>query len=50
MKAGFLVNVRALWIGAHYSSAKRRLCVNLVPCLTVWLVFRGGKAPEQADR
>ncbi len=35
----------ALWIGAHYSQHNRRLCVNLLPCVTVCIVLPGGKIP-----
>lgn len=36
----------SLWIGAHWSSANQRLCINLLPCLTVWVVLPGGIAPS----
>lgn len=35
----------ALWIGAHWSAYHRRLCVNVLPCLTVCLVAKGGHLP-----
>jgi hypothetical protein len=31
--------------GAHYSPANRRHCINLVPCLTVWVRLPGGNEP-----
>lgn len=42
--AGLLYNPGALWIGAHYSPANRRWCINLVPCFTVWYT-NGGYEP-----
>lgn len=42
---GLLVNWRAFWLGAHYSVKDRRLCVNLVPCVTVWWARPGGYRP-----
>lgn len=50
MKAGFLFNPGACWIGAHWSPANRRWCINLLPCLTVWVALQGGKEPERATR
>lgn len=43
--AGLLWNPHALWLGAHYSPMNRRHCINLVPCLTVWVRLPGGKEP-----
>lgn len=43
--AGLLFNWRAFWIGWHYSPAHKRLCINLLPCLTVWYVKPGGMLP-----
>jgi hypothetical protein len=50
MRAGWLFNCGALWVGAHYSPANRRWCVNLVPCVTVWIALSGGKEPDRASR
>lgn len=50
MKAGILFNQGALWIGAHYSPFNRRWCLNLFPCVTVWIALRGGKQPDRSTR
>lgn len=42
---GLLVNWRALWVGAHYSKHDKRLCLNLLPCVTLWWTKPGGKLP-----
>ncbi len=46
MKAGFLFNPRAFWIGVHYSPFNRRLCINVIPFVTIWVAFEGGNAPR----
>ena len=43
--AGLLWNPHAWWIGAHYSPQNHRHCINLVPCLTVWVRGFGGHEP-----
>ena len=45
MKAGILFRWGSCWIGAHWSPANRRLCINLVPCVTIWIVGAGGVVP-----
>lgn len=42
---GLIVSPRALWIGAHYSPYNKRLCVNLLPCVTFWITVPGGNEP-----
>lgn len=42
---GLLLNRHALWIGAHYSSYHKRLCVNLLPGVTLWWAKPGGQLP-----
>lgn len=43
--AGLLFNPHALWLGAHYSPGNRRVCINLIPCLTIWITAPGGTEP-----
>lgn len=45
MKVGILFRLASFWMGAHWSPYNRRLCVNLVPCVTVWVALEGGNAP-----
>lgn len=47
MKVGALFNLGSFWIGAHWSSYNRRLCVNLIPCCTIWFTLKGGNVPEK---
>lgn len=42
---GFKFNKGAWWIGGHWSSYNKRLCVTVLPCLTVWVAFKGGMRP-----
>lgn len=42
---GVLVRSGSIWIGAHYAPYNRRWCVNIVPCVTVWVALKGGRKP-----
>lgn len=42
---GLLVNWKSFWIGGHYSEHHKRLCVNIVPCITIWWTKPGGYLP-----
>jgi hypothetical protein len=43
--AGWLFRPGSLWIGAHWSKANRRWCINLLPMVTLWVCLKGGKRP-----
>lgn len=45
IRVGLRLSVGAMWIGWHYARYHRRLCINLVPCVTVWIVWPGGTLP-----
>ncbi len=47
---GVLVRKESLWIGAHYSPTERRWCINLLPCITIFIVFAGGNLPRQKPK
>jgi hypothetical protein len=42
---GILCRAGSMWIGFHWSPYRRRLCVNVIPFVTVWFVLRGGMRP-----
>lgn len=42
---GLCLQPGAFWIGAHWSPHNRRLCVNVLPFVTLWVTALGGKAP-----
>lgn len=46
-KIGLLVQKGGFWIGAHYSPFNRRVCINLVPFVTIWVALPDGKTPFQ---
>lgn len=45
MKAGLLFRWGSAWIGAHWSPYNRRWCINVLPCVTLWVTLSGGRAP-----
>lgn len=45
MRYGLLISPCSFWIGAHWSRYHRRLCINLIPFLTIWIVWPGGDTP-----
>lgn len=42
---GLMLRAGSAWVGAHWSGYNKRLCVNILPCSTVWIIGEGGKAP-----
>jgi hypothetical protein len=42
---GILFRWGSCWVGAHYSTKQKRLCVNLIPFVTIWVAFKGGFRP-----
>lgn len=42
---GILFRLTSLWIGVHYSHREKRYCVNLLPCVTIWIALPGGQRP-----
>lgn len=45
MKAGLVFRWGSAWIGAHWSPYNRRWCINVLPCVTLWVALSGGRAP-----
>lgn len=48
VRSGLLFRWESLWVGAHYSPYYRRWCINLIPCVTIWIALRGGMTPEES--
>lgn len=46
MKIGFIFRPWSFWIGVHWSKYNKRLCLNLLPMCTIYLVLKGGVIPE----
>ena len=38
-------SLTSAWIGVHYSKRERRVCINLVPFVTIWVALKGGRRP-----
>ena len=47
MKYGILFRFQSWWVGAHYSPVNRRLCINVIPLVTIWFAAGGGNVPAQ---
>lgn len=45
MKKGILFRPGSVWVGVHWSSENRRFCINIIPCVTIWVTLKGGNAP-----
>lgn len=43
--SGVLMRAGSFWVGTHWSGRNKRLCVNIVPCVTVWFTWPGGARP-----
>lgn len=44
---GFLLQKGGWWIGVHYSPHNQRWCINVLPCVTVWVCKQNGRTPSQ---
>lgn len=44
-KIGMLFRLGSFWVGVHVSPLHNRVCINLVPCVTLWIVGRFGDIP-----
>jgi len=42
MKRGIIIRKESFWIGLHYSKACKRYCLNIIPCVTIWWIKKGG--------
>lgn len=46
---GLLFKLESLWMGFYWSAKNQRLCVNLIPCVTLWVTKPGGEIPHGPD-
>ena len=44
---GILFQPGAWWIGVHKSDTKKRLCINIIPLFTIWVLLPGGRPPSK---
>lgn len=49
MKFGILFRLASAWVGWHYSPHNKRVCINLIPCVTFWVALPGGRVPSGPD-
>lgn len=47
LRSGWVFNPNGWWLGVHYSSYNKRYCINVIPCITIWVVKPGGKIPKR---
>jgi hypothetical protein len=40
---GIILRPSSFWIGVHYSKYCKRICINLIPCFTIYI----GEHPKQ---
>lgn len=45
MRVGVITRLGSFWIGFHWSPHNKRLCINLIPCVTLWVTLEGGNTP-----
>lgn len=46
-KYGWLLRWGSAWVGAHWSKRNKRLCLNFLPFVTLWITAPGGKTPAE---
>jgi len=46
-KVGILFRLQSFWIGIHYSKSCKRWCINLIPCITLWITKPDGYIPNR---
>lgn len=49
VRVGVLFKPGSFWVGVHWSKRNRRICLNLVPMVTIWIALRGGYTPAEGD-
>ena len=49
MTVGLIIRWGSCWIGLHWSRKHKRLCINPLPCVTVWIVAVGGDVPRKEE-
>ncbi len=45
MKIGLIFRLASFWIGIHYSKGNKRICINPIFCITIWITLKGGVVP-----
>lgn len=42
---GIIIRGASFWMGVHWSGYTKRACINLLPCITLWVCRPDGKTP-----
>jgi ABC-type bacteriocin/lantibiotic exporter with double-glycine peptidase domain len=45
-RTGILFRLASFWIGIHYSKSCKRWCLNLIPCVTLYVTRHDGVLPN----
>lgn len=45
-RTGILFRLSSFWIGINYSKSCKRYCINLIPCVTLWICTPDGNIPN----
>jgi len=45
-RTGILFRLASFWIGIHYSKSCKRWCLNLIPCVTLYINKPNGVLPS----
>ena len=48
-RAGIIVQPGAWWLGVHYSTEEKRFCINVIPCVTLWVALPSGRVPKKSS-
>lgn len=49
IRFGVIIRLSSFWVGGHWSMTNRRLCVNLIPCVTFFVTMPQGDLPKLTD-
>jgi hypothetical protein len=47
MRYGLIFRLGSAWVGFHWAGYNKRLCINVLPFVTLWIVWPGGKVPGE---
>jgi len=50
LTVGITVKLQSVWIGYYYSELNKRVCINLIPFVTIWIVSNKGKTPIETNK
>lgn len=45
--AGIKLSFAHAWLGIHWCKFNKRVCITLIPFVTIWIAFKGGFRPRE---